>query len=189
MNSVLNTWAVRSVASARLVLHPRDLETRLTSDDLDRARQLNVALAAAPPTGPPGVAARILLDALVTRTWTSRYLFLWIALEALFAAEAGGEAMFRLAYRMALFLRRGDEARDLFRRATKAYGIRSAIAHGHRKRDLPDSDAVMAEVEDWIREALSKILLDQRLLERFSGNERDEFLTELTFRGAPELEG
>lgn len=183
IDSHTDTWGVRSLATdARLALHPRDLDTRLDAADLNRTREINTALAALPPGGAPYVASRVVFDALHTRSWRNRYLFFWIALEALFAGESGGEAAYRLAYRVSLFLRSAsDDRRHLFRRLTKAYGIRSAIAHGHRRRDVPDSDAAMGEVEDWVRDALAKIVLDAKLAETFSSSDRDRFLEEMAF--------
>lgn len=176
-------WVPMRIGTAkRLYALSRYKDARLNAEDLVSAQGLYTALTSLQPEGPVRIAARALLDALHDASWPLRYVLLWIALEALFGAPSGGEAMFRLTYRMAMFLKGpGGEGRDLFRRAKKDYSIRSDIVHGMRERDIADSDEVMAAAEEWVREALRRVLFDSRVTEKFNGKARDQWLEEMVF--------
>jgi len=155
---------------------------RLTAEDLKAARKLYFALTALPEEGPVRMAATMLLDALHASSWPLRYAQLWIALEGLFGAQSPGEVIFQLAYRMATFLKGGgSDGRELFRRVKRDYAIRSAIVHGMREKRIADSDDVMATAEDWVQQALLKILSDATVTEKFNAKTRDQWLEEMIF--------
>jgi hypothetical protein len=82
---------------------------------------------------------------------------LWIALEALFVPDQGGDLTFRLSTRIARFLETvPDRRRDLAQGLRKLYGLRSRVVHGNvSTRDLPTQ---VAEIEDIVRRSLARFL-------------------------------
>jgi len=50
-----------------------------------------------------------------------------------------------------------------------------------REKSIADSNDVMAAAEDWVRQALLKILADGTLIETFNTRARDKWLEELIF--------
>ena len=112
-----------------------------------------------------------------------RILLLWIVLEALFGPKDSREIRHRLSERMALFLSTGTVARQLYQDAKKGYDLRSKIAHGMNVGTVDPEEATqkMHQVQEWIRLALSKILISGEYVEIFSGNRREKYLDELAF--------
>ena len=91
-----------------------------------------------------------------------------IAFEALYLNDAGaqerGEMRFRLALRVAQFLRELNQRKSLYREMRTAYDMRSSIVHGD-VYDPPKVDGVVIPVEEYIsrienylRESLIKFL-------------------------------
>src|SRR5688572_2678203 len=85
----------------------------------------------------------MLYRGLIDRWLQTRYLCFWIVLESLFGPKDPGETTYRIAARLAKFLKRGtpDEALSLQRRVKSLYGWRSKIVHGHRVGSLSASTA------------------------------------------------
>lgn len=156
--------------------------------DLDLASQLFLAIRRA--SGPVKTAADILYTSATLNVNEVSFLLLWSALEALFAPVAPNEATHRLRTRIALFLGRNERhARSLFGEVNDLYQIRSKMVHGHafRAKNLKESQEhtqASIRVEDILRDALRRILLDQELLNTFdSPKKRDQFLDDLPFVG------
>src|SRR5579875_1908027 len=92
----------------RALQYPRLLslgqeESRLESTDVQRAAALHVALLALGRENSVWTAVRSAWSAL-SMTGDTRYLLLWVALEALFGPEDAREMTFRLSQRIAFFL-------------------------------------------------------------------------------------
>lgn len=91
-----------------------------------------------------------------------------IAFEALYLNDAGaqerGEMRFRLALRVAMFLRESSQRKSLYREIRAAYDMRSSIVHGDIY-ELPKADGVVisaeefvVKIEHYLRESLTKFL-------------------------------
>lgn len=76
----------------------------------------------------------------------------------------------RLSTNLALFLRQNPESRrELYRRAKKDYHWRSRIVHGEGQSVQESTWAdLMLRCEDWLREALKKIVNSTHLRDAFA---------------------
>lgn len=169
----------------RFAVHPKDMHSRLDMEDLRSADALLAIISTLKSDGLLKSALQLLSKALVERLWQSRYVFLWIVLEALFGAEDGREITFRLAQRAALLLGKdAAERRQLFRTMKEGYAWRSKLVHGGKLAKLtPEKSGELSiTAESTVRLALNMILLDSSLRDAFEGKQRDEFLDELAFR-------
>ena len=63
------------------------------------------------------------------------------------------------------------------------YSWRSKAVHGARLAKLPEdkSAQVLYDVEELSRKSMSKILLNDKLIKKFDGKKRDEFLDDRLF--------
>ena len=166
--------------------HVNDLNTELSRDDLQAARDINIAISRLSTDSATWAALRATWRALTEPWWEERYLLLWIALEALFGPEDARETTYRLCQRLALFLEDGTRAREVFAAAKEGYACRSKIAHGLRKQRLGDqkSTALLADAEQLVRRAVLTILRSDHYTKTFgSRTEREHFLDQLAFRG------
>jgi hypothetical protein len=100
----------------------------------------------------------------------------------LFGPEGdSAELSHKLAERIAFFLaQNSNDARDLFHKAKKCYGIRSKIVHG-RWKPSRDIDQMMEDTEAIVRTAFRHVIERSEMLNTFTSKRRDEFLADLVF--------
>lgn len=166
--------------------HPKDVGNVVTTDHLVKAAALHHVLCSIPDDNAVWVAMRALWAGLTSYSADIRYSLFWVALEALFGADDGGEISYKLAQRIAFFLAETPaDARDLFSKAKKCYGIRSKIVHGRWKNE-PDIDEGMARTEAILRTAFRHLIDSPELLRTFISKKRDKFLEEWVFSRATE---
>lgn len=163
-----------------------EAENELADADFQIAARLTTALVSMPRGSALWTAVSMLLRALHERQIEIRYLLQWVALEALFGPDSGGETVHQLSQRIAFFLgATPDEKRKYFATAKSLYDIRSKIVHGRvPKKFIGDHSLQMiGETEQIVRLSLRKILLDHELASRFASNARNEYLAGLAFGG------
>lgn len=131
------------------------------------------------------IAIRMLGRALTeSMMWEMRYLLLWVVLEALFGPESPQEITYRLSQRIALFLGQDAESsQHCFKEAKEGYAWRSKIVHGCRTSKLTPEDSckITVSVEELVRRAFRKILIDEDLVNHFDDKDRDRYLDSLPF--------
>jgi hypothetical protein len=171
----------------RLVVSSQQQSNRLTVGDLEAARAFQAAIARLPKGGLLVTATRLLWKALVESHWETRYVLLWVVLEALFGPEDGREITFRLAQRLAFFLSNdAHEQRNIFETTKDAYGWRSKVVHGAKLKKLSSekSGELTHAVEESIRKSIHILLMDAQLLQTFEGKQREDYLDSLPFRAS-----
>jgi Apea-like HEPN len=105
----------------------------------------------------------------------------WIALEALFGPDDSSELSYKLAERIAFFIADNTaDARQLFQKSKKCYGVRSKIVHG-RYKPSPDIDQMMEDTEAIVRTAFRHLIEKPGMLPIFVSKKRDEYLADLIF--------
>src|SRR5262249_22630905 len=125
---------------------------------------------------------RAIWAALTSYASDIRYLWFWIALEALFGPEDSSELSHKLAERIAFFIAGNHEdARTLLAKSKKCYGTRSKIVHGRWKHSS-DMDQLMLDTEAIVRTAFRHIVEKPEMLEIFTSKQRDQYLGDLLFR-------
>jgi hypothetical protein len=163
--------------------HPEDFRNRITALDLKPASELYSMLTAIPRNTAPWTALRALTAALETNAEEIRYLLLWVALEALFGADA--EITYRISQRLALFLAKSqNEARELFEQAKRGYGLRCRVAHGSWEQN-DKTTALTAITETLARRSFIQMLESQDTLKPFLDKQREPFLNDLAFKWLP----
>jgi hypothetical protein len=171
----------QSLQGAGLHCHPDDVGLRLSVEDVKRAANLHqriVDMHLKQMFWPPTLIAWSFLQ---SYSELIRYLLCWVALESLFGAADSRELSFRLAQRIGFFLGSDRaQAKLLFDQAKDGYALRSKIAHGRWKYD-PETTKKMRISEELIRTALVRILEDARLLDIFTGKDRESFLDNIAF--------
>ena len=161
---------------------------KISSDDLDAVRKIHKVIRQTYLDGLNGedsslaIAIRFSAKALADTWWQSRYLSLWVCLEALFGSES--EVSYRIALRAANFLEQAAPARkELFSVVRQGYKLRSRSTHGRpfgaSERDK--AGEAMSLAEELLRISLQKILLDDSLLKIFLGPDRETYLDSLAF--------
>ncbi len=184
----INTkWYLRQYSEPRpLAALSHYTRVSLTKNDIEYAKLLHSNIAALPRRGAVFTAIVVLWDALCESDGQKRYLFHWIALEALFGTSQGGEITYRLSQRIAFFLgSNSEERKDISRLVKRAYSLRSDVVHGMRLKKLTEekSNTLMRNTERWIRDSIKKILQDDKLIEVFSCKERESYLNDLVLGG------
>lgn len=167
-----------------LSAHPRDIQTVLTIDDLEMSRDLFRQIKNLPRRGSVWVSLRTTLEALTEDWWEGRFLFLWVALEALFGPKDAREVSYRLSQRMGFFLAHDSaESKSIFSEMRKSYGWRSKVAHGVALNKLSPktSEEILWRTEEILRRVLIQILLNPDVIKSFNGSTREEFLDSLVF--------
>jgi len=160
----------------------------LTSEDVVSADRLATAIQKVPRPSPVWTATRFLWLALTEELWETRYVNLWVAIEALFGPEDRHEIGMKLRKRVAKFLNEDDKdaviGRDM---VDDGYEWRSAAVHGSRFAGLTTAkgEDLMLISEGIVLTSLRKILSDPDLLSAFCSPSRDAFLDRLT-RGFPD---
>jgi len=116
--------------------------------------------------------------------WDVRYLFQWVALEALFGPENPGETVHQISERLALFLAeqgvRG--AKELYRTAKRCYAWRSKLIHGRSMEKLTDAESteISYETDTLIRLSLRHILAGEDRIATFASEKRrNQYFQEL----------
>jgi len=131
--------------------------------------------------GPVWTALNTLWIALYQQWLEQAYLFLWIALEALFGPADGRKVKRRLSRRIASFLGTDKRSVGQLREKVKhGYACRCEVAHGMRLDELEKKGQLrLYEAQGLIRDALKKILLDPNWVRKISGKDRERHLDKL----------
>lgn len=178
--------SLRYSASLRSMLVSDQEEINaLSCADISKARELLRAINSLDRASTSWIALRTLIRAVSERFWEARFLFEWIALEALFGTESTSETTHRLAQRIGIFVGNSPEDRkQQFLAAKRAYSWRSKIVHGSKLAKLSSENSVELATftERILRTAMNKILLTPSLLEKFDSIGRENFLDDLVFQ-------
>ncbi|HMD85714.1 MAG TPA: hypothetical protein VKO18_13550 [Terriglobia bacterium] len=154
---------------------------------METADRLATAIQGLPRPSSVWTAARFLWLALTEELWETRYVNLWVAIEALFGPENRKSIGGRLRTRAAKFLNSDDKDALVARDIVKAgYDLRSATVHGSRlaMRMEPEMSDMMLKSEGILLTALRKILSDPNLTAKFCSSSRDGYLDTLA-KGFP----
>jgi hypothetical protein len=164
-----------------LYCHPKDVDNIVTSQHIVKAAQFYPALNSIRQGSPMWVPLRAVWAGLTSYASDIRYLWFWIALEALFGPEDSAELSHKLAERIAFFLtEKPEDARNLFQKSKKCYGLRSKIVHGRWKHS-PDIDQMMEDTEAIVRTALRRVIERPDIFAIFATKKREEYLAGLIF--------
>ena len=125
-----------------------------------------------------------LWTALRETDWATRFMQVWMGLEALFGPADGRELSFRISQRIALFLKNDmPAARKLFANVKESYQWRSKVVHGLHIAKLKPEDSrrlsLFAERLMW--RVLLKELSDSHIMSIFESADRESFLDNLVF--------
>jgi hypothetical protein len=168
-------------------------EDLLTEEHLRTARALLdvlTKLSEGERRGPLWVAVR--MAALASHQYHADIAFtlMWVGLEALFGPDDPGETAHQVAERIALVLEsEPGAARDLYRAVKKSYGRRSKVIHGRAdgllkketEKEREEARTEFTQTRLWLRRAICRIALDEKMREVFSGRGRSDYLAELAF--------
>jgi hypothetical protein len=163
-------------------------EIVIRQDDLLRAKDYYGQIVHVDRQSPLCRALGLLYLGITSRRADQMCLLFWVALEALFSPSRAGETTFRMAQRIGFFLGTGDERKDLFERAKKAYNLRSRVVHG----DAPDFDQKggegwerLRDTRDFLRNSIVKIVQDPMAFGVFAtqknDKKREKYLDSLVF--------
>jgi hypothetical protein len=176
---------VRQYSSLREFLPHLDYENRiLATEDFRLAQTLHKQLLLLDREGTVWRAAYSIWLGLREPDWASRFMQMWITMEALFGPEDAREITFRISQRIALFLSsEKSEASELFKDVKSSYSWRSKVAHGLRLSKLhrDESEVLSYSIEQLAATSMAKILSDTNLTKMFEGLQREEFLDNLVF--------
>lgn len=151
--------------------------------DLVMADKLATAIQSVPHPSSLRTAIRFLWLALTEEVWETRYVNLWVTIEALFGPENRRQITQTLAKRVARFLNTDlQQAGVAYHLVKEGYCWRSAAVHGNRLSSLSPAEAadVMLKAEGMVLTSLRKILIDPALIASFSSPSRDNYLDTLT---------
>lgn len=180
-----NPLVMQSFTTQSLKLHFKDENNLHEKDDFELGRELILSIKGIERRFSVWMSIRALSDALTADSWEVRYLLLWIILEALFGTDV--EITYRLSQRISFFLSENKkEAQELFLDIKKGYKLRSQLVHGLKVEELKkykdESAEMMHKSEFYVRKSLTKILLDEKLIEIFNNEKkRNEYLDGLVF--------
>lgn len=178
-------WSMRHVAVTNPVRRTSEnMPCLLSSEAATTANQLLAVLPHVAQRSALAFAIGCLWRALTADFGPTRFLFIWIGLEALFGSQ-GVELSLRLRLRIALFLGISEaDARELFRKVKSGYETRSRLVHGAwPSMKEPEQLELLRISEALIRRSLVKILRDTELASVFSSQRREEYLEDLPFTG------
>ena len=167
--------------------HERYAGASLTVNNVETADRLATAIQQLPRPSSVWTATRFLWLALTEELWETRYVNLWVAIEALFGPENRERIGRKLRTRVARFLNDDDREALVARDIVKVgYDLRSAAVHGNRlatrtEPEMPDS---MLMSEGIVLTTLRKILTDPELVTKFCSPSRDGYLDGLA-KGFP----
>jgi len=158
-------------------------EASLKWEHLVIADKLASAIQGLPHPGSVWTAVRFLWLALTDVVWETRYICLWVAVEALFGPEDRRKITENVSKRVAKFPNNDDqEAKIACQLVKDGYDCRSAAVHGGRLGNLTsaESSKTMLTAEGIVLTCLRKILLDPALIQEFCSASRDHYLDALT---------
>ena len=164
---------------------PKDVPAVLSQADLELAKSILSSLRSLENSHSVWLAVRVILQAQEQDWWEGRYLFYWVALEALFGPDSSREITYRLATRAAFFLSKNpDERKQIFQSVKEGYESRSAVVHGMRidKLTPEKSQTILQNTEDIARRSLLRILTEPGLMEMFQKKRREAYLDDLIFK-------
>lgn len=173
----------RSFSTQSVRPHDKDKDNYLELADFEKAHKLNLDLHDLQRTGSLWVASTTLWTAIISQSWEIRFLFLWIALEALFGTDT--EIAYRISQRISFFISlKREDAPDLYKKVKESYKWRCQVVHGMKlhKLEREKSSLILYNTESFVRIASTKILEDTKLINIFVNNEnREDFLDKLIF--------
>ena len=167
--------------------HERYVDASLTLSNVETADRLATAIQGLPHPSSVWTAARFLWLALTEELWETRYVNLWVAIEALFGPENRASLGRKLRTRAAKFLNTDDKDALVARDIVKAgYDLRSAAVHGSRlaRGTDPEMSDMMLKSEGILLTALRRILSDPELIAKFCSSSRDAYL-DIVAKGFP----
>ena len=177
------TYMIQQCAkTSHLAPHPENCHNSLAKEDFELGRILHSGIAAVPRRGAVWTAIGPLWTALCEKKGNIRYLFLWIALEALFGPDDPRETFYRLSHRIAIFLASDKTQRkEILTDVKHAYRLRSKVVHGMKLGNLTKakSGELMLKTEELLRRAMARILADSDLVEIFSSKNRESYLEDI----------
>ena len=166
----------------RFYCNPSARDVELSESDFNDSVKLFKALDALPTATNVYTALKFLVRALKLEEWDWRFVCFWVSMEALFGTSS--EINFRLSQRVGLFLgNTPDDAKAIARIIKDSYGYRSKVVHGALITNLGEKESlvVMNDLEHYLRQALVKIITNERLLDTFQNKVRDSYLDELVY--------
>lgn len=180
-NLIGRSWNLVSATPYNKVWALKDYAgNNLSAKDTTKARKLCQAMNKR--QGSLRAATRLLWSALTQHEYASRYINLWAAIESLFGTSSG-ELRYRISLRIAFFLKKNKaDALNIFQKAMGAYDLRSKFVHGVEPKISPLMDQQIFDSEMFLRNSLSKILLDPNHIATFSGKNRETYLEALLFK-------
>ena len=167
-----------------LLHHVQDENENLTPRDIESAKVILQEINGLERKGAVWIALQSLWTATTASLahWTTRYLMIWIALEALFGTNI--EISHRISERVAFFLVPNRiAAKEKYKTAKKCYDWRSKIVHGRDLEKLGPitSEQILYDSEYFIRESIKKVLINKHLIGKFDEPNRERYLDELIF--------
>ncbi len=167
----------------QLLSHKRDNQNILTQDDLLNAKNLLEQLILIPKRPCTlRTSINLLWRALIDPWWESRYLSMWVALEAMYGPDQPQEITFRISYRCMAFLSKNkNEAHRLFNIIKEGYKWRSKVVHGRQLNKLTTevSERISHDIESVLRRSFNKVFSSADYINIFNSAERDKYLDEL----------
>ena len=167
--------------------HERYASAALTLNHVKMADRLAIAVQELPRPSSVWTTIRFLWLALTEELWETRYVNLWVAIEALFGPDNRERIGRKLRTRVAKFLNGDDKEALVAREIVGAgYDLRSAAIHGSRltKRTGSEMSESMLISEGIILTALRKILSGPEIVAKFCSASRDGYLDDLA-KGLP----
>jgi hypothetical protein len=167
--------------------HERYASALLTLNNVEKADRFATAIQELPRPSSVWTATRFLWLALTEELWETRYVNLWVAIEALFGPENRDGIGRKIRTRVAKFLNADDNEALIARDIVKSgYDLRSAAVHGSRLSRRPEAEMseLMLMSEGIMLTTLRKILSDADLVTKFCAPSRDAYLDGLA-RGFP----
>jgi hypothetical protein len=168
--------------------HERYASASLTLNNVEKADRFATAIQGLPRPSSVWTATRFLWLALTEELWETRYVNLWVAIEALFGPENRDGIGRKIRTRVAKFLNADDSEALIARDIVKSgYDLRSAAVHGSRLSRRPEAEMseLMLMSEGIMLTTLRKIVSDPDLVTKFCAPSRDAYLDGLARRFPP----
>lgn len=170
--------------------HPDYDGATVSRADVEKAREMAAALATMPRPGVLATAARMMWFALTEDQWDSRFLLLWIAIEALFGPEDNfaKRVSAEIPRRVARFFGKDrKEEIEAYQIVEDNYDWRSRVVHGQRVDGLtePKSRDLVRHAEGIARTAFRRFLKTPELIATFSDPARREAHLDALAKGFP----
>ncbi len=169
----------------RFIPHMDYMNEPFQYEDFNRACDVFKQLLSINNNGTTWRAVYSLLTALRESDWATRFMQVWMGLEALFGPEDRREISFRISQRIAFFLESDMiAAKALFRDVKKSYDWRSKVVHGLQLAKLNQESArkLSLFVETLTARVLFKELSDPNIVSLFESADRESYLDDLVFQ-------